>query len=243
MQNAFWKVGELATQIGVSIRTLHYYDQIGLLRPSHKTGSGHRLYASKDIERLQRIRSLRQLGFPLDEIRDCLNSDEYSPRQIIELHLARLRAQIDVQQQLCKRMEAIAEAMDRGEEVSTEQFIKIIEVMNMFDKYFTKEQMDQLKQRGETVGEERIRQVEAEWPTLIAEVRAEMGKGTDPSSPVVQALAARWRGLVNEFTGGDAGIAKSVSTMYQQEPSVGAKFGLDGEIFQYISRALAASKK
>ena len=71
------KIGELAKQIGLSIRTLHYYDQVGLLAPSQHTKAGHRLYSEGDIIRLQQIVSLRQLGFALSEIRDCLDSPDY----------------------------------------------------------------------------------------------------------------------------------------------------------------------
>ncbi|MDJ0532850.1 MAG: MerR family transcriptional regulator [Xenococcaceae cyanobacterium MO_207.B15] len=59
------KIGELAKQTGISIRTLHYYDAIGLLSPSHRTSVGYRLYNNQDIIRLQQIVSLRQLRFSL----------------------------------------------------------------------------------------------------------------------------------------------------------------------------------
>ena len=89
------KVGELARRTGLSVRTLHYYDQIGLLSPAHHTGGGHRLYAADDIVRLQQIVSLRQLGFSLDEIRGCLERSEFSPQRVIELHVAKLERQIE----------------------------------------------------------------------------------------------------------------------------------------------------
>ena len=66
---AAWRVGELARRTGLSVRTLHYYDEIGLLLPSRRTDGGHRLYTAGDVLRLQRIRSLQHLGFTLREIR------------------------------------------------------------------------------------------------------------------------------------------------------------------------------
>ena len=60
------KIGELASRTGLTVRTLHHYDEIGLLKPSHRTDSGHRLYTVRDLGRLQQIVSLRQLGFSLD---------------------------------------------------------------------------------------------------------------------------------------------------------------------------------
>ena len=109
----------------------------------------------------------------------------------------------------------------------------------MTDTYFSDEQREWMKERGETVGAARIREVEAEWPRLIAEVRAEMDKGTQPGDPRVLALAERWTGLVEEFTNGNLGIAKSVATMYQGESAMRQKSGLDSAIMEYISRASA----
>ena len=73
MRPSTWKVGELAKQTGLSVRTLHYYDEVGLLSPSQRTAAGHRLYTAGDIVRLQQIKSLRHLAFALEEIRACLN--------------------------------------------------------------------------------------------------------------------------------------------------------------------------
>ena len=112
----------------------------------------------------------------------------------------------------------------------------------MYEKYFTAAQLEQIKERGRRLGPERIRQVEGEWPQLIEQVRAEMQKGTDPTSKIVQGLAQRWTALVHEFTGGDAGIARSVGVLYQQEPTVSGRVGIAAAIFEYISKAVAASK-
>jgi DNA-binding transcriptional MerR regulator len=238
-----WKVGELARQTGLSVRTLHHYDEIGLLSPSERTGSGHRLYTAGDIARLQQVLSLRQLGFSLAEIRGWLRRPDYSPRGVIQLHLERLRGQVEQLQRLCRRLEAIAAHLDTAEEVSVAELTTTIEVMTMFEKYYTPEQMEEIKERGRQVGEERIRQVESEWPQLIAEVRAEMEKGTPAADPRVQQLARRWMGLVNEFTGGNPGIASSLGKMYRDEPSVRERAGLDPKLFEYVNQVLAAAKQ
>src|SRR5437868_15006110 len=94
------KVGELARRTGLTVRTLHHYDEIGLLHPSLRTESGHRLYTAADVARLQQITSLRQLGFSLEEIRGCLHRPGFSPVEVMRRHAARLRAQIELQRQL-----------------------------------------------------------------------------------------------------------------------------------------------
>jgi hypothetical protein len=111
--------------------------------------------------------------------------------------------------------------------------------MTMFEKYYTKEQLEQLKKRAEELGEDRIRAAEAEWPKLIAEVRTELQRGTDPKDPRVQALAKRWNELVLGFTGGDPGITQSLKNFYKGEPQYAAQQNLDGQVFDYVRKALS----
>jgi DNA-binding transcriptional MerR regulator len=234
------KVGELARETGISVRTLHWYDEIGLLSPSHHTASGHRLYAAGDIARLAQIRSLRALGFTLDEVRGCLLQPGFAPRRVVGLHIERLREQMDLQRTLCRRLEAIARHLDAAEEVSAGEFLKTIEGMTMLERYVTPEQMAELHERGTALGDEQVRSVEAEWPTLIASMRAEMDQGTNPADPRVQQLARRWRELLNAFSGGNAEVEGNVARMYNENPDVAAQYGLDGKLFEYVSSAWAA---
>jgi len=238
-----WKVGELAKRTGVSVRALHHYDEIGLLSPSHRSEAGYRLYTEIDVARLQQIRSLRALGFSLEEARDFLKRPEVTPDRVLRLHIAHLKEQIAAQQSLCDRLEQAARRWRSDQNVPTEEFLQIIEVTNIIGKYYTPEQMEQLKQRGEMLGEDHIRQVESEWPELMAKVQAEMDRGTDPADERVQALARRWKELVEEFTGGDPGIAKSVGRMWQEETTVhGMDTGNMRTLMGYVQKAWAAGK-
>jgi MerR family transcriptional regulator, thiopeptide resistance regulator len=237
------KVGEVAKRAGISVRALHHYDEIGLLSPSGRSEAGYRLYGDAEIVRLQQFVSLRQLGLSLGEIQSCLRDAGYSPRRVIDLHIARLREQISAQRRLCERLEALAGSLDSKNEVSVAEVLETIKEISWMDKYYTPEQLEELKQRAEKIGQEHIREVEAEWPVLMAKVRAEMDKGTDPTSETVRALAARWMELVREFTGGNPGIERSLGKMYQQEETV---HGMDvapmREMMAYIQKALAASQ-
>jgi DNA-binding transcriptional MerR regulator len=239
-----WKVSELAKRTGLTVRALHHYDEIGLLKPSHRTESGHRLYTARDIARLQQVLSLRHLGFSLGEIRICLGRPGFSALEVIDLHLARLREQIESQRRLSERLETIRAHFQSSAEVSADEFIRAIEEMMMIENYYTPEQTEPLRKRAEQVGAERIKQVEAEWPELIAQVRAAMERGADPASPEVQALARRWMGLINEFTGGDAGIERSAGRMWKEQGNnIVARHGSAYDwrgLSEYIGQAIAA---
>lgn len=244
MKPSPWKVGELARRTEVSVRTLHHYEEVGLLSPSHRSESGYRLYDEADVVRLQQILSLRTLGFSLEEIGSFLKRPDVTPDRVLQLHIAHLKERIELQKSLCDRMERVAGRWRSDETVPTEEFLKIIEVTTMLDKYYTPEQLEELKQRKETLGEDRIRQVEGEWPELMAQVRAEMDRGTDPADERVQELARRWMGLVREFTGGNPGIQQSLGRMYKEESTVA---GMDTspmrEMMEYVGKAMAAAKK
>ncbi|HEX4965837.1 MAG TPA: MerR family transcriptional regulator [Thermoanaerobaculia bacterium] len=243
MRPSPWKVGELARWTGVSVRTLHYYDEIGLLRPAQTTEAGYRLYTEGDVIRLQQVKSLRHLGFSLEEIKNFLARPEVSPGEVLRMQITHLKEQITQQQRLCERLEAIAGRWGKAESVSTEELLQIIEVMNMMDKYYTPEQTEELRQRREQLGDERIRQSETDWKELMDQVKAEMEKGTDPASETVQALARRWDGLVREFTGGNPGIAQSLGKMWKEEPTVaGIPTGPMHEMMAYVGKARAAAK-
>ena len=236
------KAGELTKRTGLTIRTLHHDDEIGLLKPSLRTEVGHGLYTAGDVAHLQRVLSLRQLGFALEEIRDCLDRPEFSPLEVIRLHVARLREQIEMQRKLCERLDAIAEHLHTAGEVSAEEFLQTIEVMNMIEKYYTPEQLTQLEVRRKEVGEERIKQGPQLWADLFTAVKAEMDAGTDPADPKAQELAKRWLGLVSEFTGGNPGIFNSLRNMYENEDNI---MGMDVKamrpVMEYIQKATVAA--
>jgi DNA-binding transcriptional MerR regulator len=231
------KVGDLAKRTGLTVRTLHHYDEIGLLSPSARTRAGHRVYGEADIKRLQKIVSLRQLGFSLEQIRESLDRPGHTALQVLELHIGHIREQIDAQQSLCSQLERLTQMLRLRERISMDEFLQTIEAIQMYEKYYTPEELERIKKRGEVVGEQRIREVEQEWPRLIAEVRAEMERGTDPSDDRVQKLAQRWMSLVREFTGGDPQIAAKVKQMYQQEQALREQTGIDAAMYEYINRA------
>ena len=240
------KVGELAQRTGLTVRTLHHYDAIGLLRPSLHTEAGYRLYTAGDIARLQQVLSLRQLGFSLDEVRGCLDRPGFSPLEVIGLHLVRLREQMESHRRLCERLDAIAVRLRLAGEVSADEFLDTIEEMTMLEtlaeKYFTPEQLHAIKEAREQAGPENLNRMQEYWAELIALIRTEMEQGTDPADPKVQALAQRWQELLTRSTGGDPGIKESMKRLWEEQgDALAAQFGSKYDsrpIWGYIETAI-----
>jgi DNA-binding transcriptional MerR regulator len=235
------KVGELARRTGLTVRTLHHYDEIGLLRPSLHTEAGHRLYTAEDVARLQQVLSLRQLGFSLEEVSACLDRPGFSPLEVIRLHVARLREQIDLQRMLCARLETIAAHFRTAEEVSAEEFLKTIEVMTMTQPLYTPEQMKQFEELGRQVGPEEIRAIQEGWLALLPEIQA--NRDLDPASPQAQDLLRRWEELLQRTMRpyqAHPGLEQAIADNYKQGRFEGFQGAPQAADFAFIESAKAA---
>lgn len=226
-----WKIGDLARLTGLSVRTLHHYDQIGLLQASERTDSGHRMYAEADLERLQRIVSLRELGLSLDEIRRCLDQPEYALQPLVTLHIQRLDEQMRLQQQLRRRLEAVRNRLESGEFIPSTQFFEIMEAIHMLDKYLTPEQITTL-QASHRQDADNVR-----WNQMITQLRAHMEAGEAPTSEPVQALAAAWRAESTKTIGHDRALGEGLQRMLAAEVGVRQRLGLDERLWAYMQEA------
>jgi MerR family transcriptional regulator, thiopeptide resistance regulator len=236
------KVGEVARRTGISIRTLHYYDEIGLVSPSQHTEAGHRLYTDNDVQRLQQILILRALGFSLDKIRHFLATPEDGPfLDVIDQQTARLRKEIDERLKVVNCLEKVAEKLRTKQHTTIDEIIALMEALEMIDKYYTREQLDELKARADALGEGGMQKAQEDWKELIEEVKMEIDRGANPTDESVQQLARRWMDLIEMFTGGSPGIAKSLQAMYREEGASKASLGvLDEGTMAFMQRAIAA---
>lgn len=235
-------VGALAGATGLTVRALHHWDAIGLLVPSERTGAGHRRYTDADVRRLYRIVALRSLGLGLDAIASALDG-ETDLREAIAEHLAGVERRIAAEQELRTRLVTLLESFDdaRLGPPSSNEFLQTIEVMTMHEQYYSAEQLRQLAERRDALGEEGMQRVQDEWAALIEDMRREHEAGTDPSDPRVRALGARWQALLEQFTGGDPGIRASLQRMYEEQGSQAASHGMvDPELMAYAARAQQA---
>lgn len=130
-----WKVGDLAKMTGLTVRTLRFYDQIGLFSPSGQTESGHRLYNESDLSRLHQILSLKELGLSLEEIKSALNGGQISPLEIVELQIDQIKEQIKRQQKLLEQLRYVSKLMQGKAELTVEDFTSLLQAMKMrFEK-------------------------------------------------------------------------------------------------------------
>jgi len=222
----------------VTVRTLHHYEEIGVLVPTGRSEAGHRLYADADLRRLYRILALRELGMSLAEIRGALE-DGADLGAVLRAHLAHVERSIDRQQALRDRLAALCAQAEEG--ISTLDLVTTIEGMAMHERYFTKEQRDTLARRREELGDDAIERTQEEWREVAAGLRAHMDSGDDPGDASVKPLAEKARELVRAFTGGDPAMYASLERMYENEdPATASRGTMDGEMMAYLRRAMEA---
>ncbi len=236
-----YTVGALAEASGLTVRTLHHWDEIGLLRPAERSAAGHRRYSPDDVRRLYRIVALRGLGLSLEDVGTALEQEGPDLRAAVVAHLARVEEELAHTVDVRRRLRGILDAFDRLGVASTDQIIDAIEVMTMSEQYYTPEQLEQLEARRNALGEDGMAKAQQDWADLIAELDAERIAGTDPADPRVQALADRWQALIQAFTGGDPGIAASLKRMYAEEgPEKASRGAVNTEVMEYAGRVMAA---
>ena len=233
-------VGQLARRTGLTVRTLHHYESLGLLLPVGRSAAGYRLYGDEQLRRLQHILSLKALGLSLEEIHHCLVGQMLSLAEALTGQLSRLRETIARQELLLSRLERLSQRLAAGDAIDADTFLSSIEASMTMEKYLTNEQLATVRRRGEELGAERIREVEQTWPQVIAGMQAALQLNKDPASDEVRALALKWRALVREFTGGDTGVQQSLNSMYKQEPAAMQKrTGINPALMEYACRAIA----
>jgi DNA-binding transcriptional MerR regulator len=240
-QARLYKAQEFAERAGVTVRTLHHYDRLGLLAPSGRTEAGYRLYGDRDLVRLEQILALKFIGFPLREIRRLLKRDAKD----LPGALRRQRTMILEKRRL---LDLAAEAIQRAETAPDWAAIqKIIEVIHMQDnmewakKYYSEQARASLADR--QVSAEVIEQGQRDWAVLIKDVEAALGE--DPASPKAQALAARWRKLIEAFTGGNPEVQAGLNKLYQDQANwpTTMKKPYSDEVGAFICQAMAVMLK
>ncbi|CAI0932614.1 HTH-type transcriptional activator tipA [Serratia rubidaea] len=230
------KVGELARRSGITVRTLHYYDSIGLLVPSARSDAGYRLYNRADIARLHHIQALRRMGVTLAEVGAILERSDLALPTVLERQIAMLNQQLAQITALRDRLQTMQLQLTAGDEPDLNDWLTTLELMTMYDKYFTADELAQLPfYQADT-------QRQQEWAVMVQQVRELMANGTPVQDPLAQRIARRWMLTLERDTAGNPAFLTRLNAMHADEPSMREQTGITPAMTDYITRAFAETK-
>ncbi|SHH05999.1 MerR family transcriptional regulator [Massilia sp. CF038] len=223
------KIGELAKRSGLTVRTLHHYDDIGLLCPSARSDAGYRLYHRDDIARLHQIQALRRFGLSLTDIGAFLDRPDGSLAAVLDRQITALDTQLQQTAQLREQLQRLHSQVTAGTQPDLAEWLTTLELMTMYDQYFTKEELAELPFLAPDT------KAAKEWSELVQRVKTAMGKG--PATPAAQALAMEWMAKLEWDTRGNADIAVRLTDIQMREQAVIDQNGIDAEVLAFIREA------
>ena len=243
-----YKVGQFAETTGVTVRALHHYDRIGLLKPSGRTESHYRLYTDRDYARLQQIETLKFIGLTLKQIKDVLDGNDLDLGATLSLQRRLLR---DKKSQIELALRAIEEAQRSMQPSDTPDWAalkKVIEVMRIqnnnewIKKYYSAEAQAEIANRAQSFTPEMQAKVQQDWKDLINDVEAARSRNEDPAGVTAHALAERWVNLLQGFTGGNREVQKGLNKLYADQSNWPSTFQkpFSDEVAAFIKKAMVA---
>ncbi|APR77072.1 Regulatory protein, MerR [Minicystis rosea] len=221
-----YRIGELAEATGLTVRTLHHYEHIGLLAPSARTEGRQRLYDEHDVRRLYRIRALRDLGLSLADIGRMLDDDRDGLADLLRAHRARVAAEIEGLERLRSLLDHACAHADR--DVAPEDVLATIEAMSRVVR-----RSEARRKKGNAA-----KDAEARWREIGEELRACMKDGEPPSAPRPRAVAQRALARIVEFAGGDRATLEALAHLRRLDPPKSFA-GWSPALMRYLDQALS----
>ncbi|MFE2426731.1 MerR family transcriptional regulator [Streptomyces sp. NPDC059373] len=201
-----YSVGQVAGFAGVTVRTLHHYDEIGLLSPSARSHAGHRRYDDADLDRLQRILFYRELGFPLDEVAVLLDDPKADPQEHLRRQHALLTERIDRLRQMAAAVEHAMEARKMGINLTPEERFEVFgeydpdqHAEEVRERWGNTEAYAQSQRRAASYTKDDWLRIKAQQDDWAARLTALRGTGAPADGEAAMDLAEEHRTFISRF--------------------------------------------
>ncbi len=236
----YWTVSEVARLAHVTVRTLHHYDEIGLLVPSQRTEAGYRLYDEADLERLQQVLLYRELGLQLEGIAQLLDEPALDRRSALKAQRAALSEKLRRTAALIRAVDRRLGAIERGEKMAADTGFEGFEAFDAPEEikaHQTKHEEEVKERWGETDAyRESMRRarsyskqdwarIKEEAEAIDAEMAALLRSGSDPTSAEAMAVAERARQHVSRcYYDCSPRMHAGLADMYEADPRFAAHY-------------------
>ncbi len=217
-QTAWYQARAFAELAGVTVRTLHHYDQLGLLKPRRRSSKGYRLYRMEDLERLEQIAALQFLGLSLAEIRQVLEQKAPSIGEELD---RQQKALLEKRRLLDGALRAIDEAQVAIHEGKPTAVLlrRIINAMDQYNdanwmmKYYSPSAQKTIAERANSFTPEMQAAISEAWKQYYRDLAA-LQEQDDPEGTTATELASRHRELLAAFTGNDPEVESGLRALY-----------------------------
>ncbi|WP_026478695.1 MerR family transcriptional regulator [Alkaliphilus transvaalensis] len=231
--NDYIKIGELASITGITIRTLHYYDEIGLLQPVKITEANHRLYNMQSITELYRIMALKDMGFNLEEINDLIRTKNIDVRELVEIHINNVQEEICQKQLLLRKLLKINQRLRENVTLSSEDLREMAQFINSSaDKFFTKEQLNKLKGKLDSFNPET--DLANEWIKFISKLKACYKNQALKTDTAARECVEYWSKITRKLIGNDEQMKDSITAFHASQENTQLRYGLTDELYEYL---------
>lgn len=252
MESGRHTVSQVARMAHVTVRTLHHYDEIGLLAPSGRSRSGYRLYNDQDLRRLHRILLFRELGFSLEEIRGALEDPAFDQGEALRRQRVLLEEQIRRKEAVIRALDITLHALEEGHDMDAMQ------MFDGFEDFDHAQYADEAKERwGETdAWKESTRRAKsygkAEWAALKAEIDALearwaglLGAGVDPAGREATEVAEAARLHIDRwFYPCSHAMHEKLAEMYEGDPRFRDHYEKRAPgLAEYVATSIRANRK
>ncbi|MEE8259168.1 MAG: MerR family transcriptional regulator [Sphingomonadales bacterium] len=252
-------IGDFAKKTGLTVRALRFYEEKGLISPPRSRDNDRRYYGAAELREVQKIVSLKQLGFPLSEIEHLIKGRKASLPQVLIAQLETLKVEKSEVENAIKALKLAIATLSEGNDLDIQTLTKLIRMTTMtekinkdlrpvYEKHFSKDQLEEFDNR--KLSPQQINEYNAAWKKHLGVAKTLLG--TDPSAPEAQALVDQTKKMIEMFTGGNPGAEAGLHSMYGEVDEWGGKhaeamFGMSLEDFKkvqkFIHDAQMAGKK
>ncbi|MEU1211798.1 MerR family transcriptional regulator [Streptomyces sp. NPDC005790] len=244
-------VGQVSARLGVTVRALHHWDEIGLARPSLRTAAGYRLYTADDLERLHRIVVYRETGLGLDRIRAVLDDSAVDVPGALRAQRAQVAERIDRLQRLSAGLDRMIDAHERGLLLTVEQQTAIFGprwnpdwATEARQRYGATAQWQQYAERSASRGPQEWRDVVGTVTDLDRALADAMDAGVAPGSPEANRLVERHREVFAAYFPLTRQMQVCLGRMYEADPAFAAHYdGIRAGLATWFRRIVDAGAR
>lgn len=243
-------VGEVAALAGVSVRTLHHYDQIGLVVPSGRTPAGYRAYSYPDVERLHQVLVYRSLGFALDQVAALLDDPGSDTLAHLERQRGLLERRIDGLHAMVAAIEKMMEAKTMGIQLTPEEQREVFGQDWKGEEYAAQAQerwggtdaWKQSQERAAKYTKDDWKRIKADGDTFCAALAQALRDGVEPGSGRANELAEQHLAGINAFYDCGYEMQVNLADMYVADPRFAAYYNKHAEgLAEYVREIIIAN--